>query len=218
MASLRRPFQTLFVLALLVLSACSNTPPAALQVDAPEDTAAAADESAAVDSMSTTLPETIAMVDDASEEIPLAEGSPAANGSLPRTTAEGIALSAGPIDFDYGDGPVASFEVNAEHRDGSTGLFLPIDQLKADAAVFDVISWAGSGGTYVLLAETGPSVAVVRLTSSAGGLDRTAPNSSGLAVLAVRAEDLPSLRIEALDDSGTVVATCADDGDFLRCS
>lgn len=226
MAFTRRPFRILIVFALLLVSACSNTRPTALQPADPSGNAVAAAESETSDAAS--IPESVAMADespaellatdDGPEQTPMAEGSAEATGSLPRTTAEGIALSARTTDFDYGNGPEPSLEVDAKHADGWTGVFLPIDKATADTDGLDVITWAGSGGTYVVLAETGPSVRVVRLVSAAGGVDQTAPNSSRLAVVAVRAGELSDLRVEALDDSGNVIGTCATDDFLLRCS
>lgn len=153
------------------------------------------------------------------EDVPstdTSDGTTTADGTLPRTTTEGINLTSDTTEFDFGEGDVPTLELDAKHPGGSTGIYIPLDQLIADDEDLNALRWAGSGGTFIVLMETGPGVATVRMSSTQGGVDQTIPISD-LSVLAVRATELTELKVESLDADGNVLAVCTAESLLLTC-
>jgi len=185
----------------------------------PGDGASSGDDVPGDDASGNDVSDDDASVEDASGEPPVADvdGIETADGTLPRTTAEGIGLTSATTEFDFGDGDEPSLEIDAQHPNGSVGIYIPTDQLIADTEVLDVLRWAGSSGTFIVLAETGPTVATVRMTSTLGGIDQTLPVSN-FAVLAVRADELAQFTVTGLDANGNTVAECAAQSLLLMCS
>lgn len=216
---------SIFFVLLLALTACSNTAPSGVATDSsasdtsadvvPDEIAMAETESADSEGLSEqTAPEeqTGAPANDDSD--------PASSGKLPRTTAEGILLTAETTDFDFGNGEVPTLEISADSPIGLSGIYIALDDLVADTSSVNVLRWVGSGDTMVVLAETAPSVERVRLTSNLGAVDETAPNDSGFAVLGVifdSTNDLDGLELEAFDAEGNLVAACAPSSLLFNC-
>ncbi len=196
-------------------AADTTAPPETVEDDpvAASDTTVVSDDDAPSDTPVETAEPGLSEV-DADEGAPTPDQDPV----LPRRTAEGIELSLDWEETDFGDGPEPALWVRGERSGLVSGVTVDPTFLVADTATVDTIGWAGSAGVFVVMVETGPTVAEVRLASRLGGTDATGPDGDRLAVLGVVADELDDLSIEAIDGAGAVVGSCVSDGTFLNCT
>ncbi len=106
-----------------------------------------------------------------------------------------------------------------EYDADSVGVYV-----KAEAVVtvdtLDWINWASSGGRTLVVAEAGPAVDTITLTSRRGEVDTAKPEDDRFALLAVFGDGLEAIdELVAYDASGAVVGRCAPDADavFMPC-
>jgi hypothetical protein len=133
---------------------------------------------------------------------------------LPRTTEAGIRIEATSELFDFGDGDQDAILFNASSSSGIVGLYLDPESVVANGDVTDAIAWASSGGAVMIIFEVGPTVSLLSLESVDGHVDQVKPTSEQIAVLAVPGDGTNGVTATAFDKAGSVVATCAPEGEF----
>ncbi len=136
---------------------------------------------------------------------------------LPRTTPDGISLTAVIGERDFGSGPTATLEITGRGQGGFSAVISESD-VTSSTATIDSIIWGSGGQILVVLLEVGPEVKEVSLYGDDGSSDIARPTSDGLAAGAVLGSNADSFRAEAFDADGTLIGECAHDGSFLRCT
>lgn len=127
----------------------------------------------------------------------------------PRLTSEGISIYAHQSENDYGagDGVEPAIALYGEFEGAFAGSHVRGKKVSTTDTL-GVLGWSLTNDTFVVLAETGSSVAEVRLTSPAGGVDRVVPGDDYTAALAVFTDDLPNLTLEAFNIDGDKMHAC----------
>lgn len=142
-------------------------------------------------------------------------------GELPRTTAAGIRITTDleQVDFNDGNGTVNSISYHGTRGSDLVGAFLDPAFAATPADRTDSEVWVSSSGILLIVFHAGPGVTEMVLESSSGDIDRAAPGTDGVIVMAVPGSSPAQVEARALDSEGNVLATCSpDDLGFLGCS
>lgn len=141
---------------------------------------------------------------------------------LPRETALGIVITREETTADFGEGEVPTTNISAQFRGSGPGLFLDLTEPGDPTFVFpdlqlDSVGWVINAGIFVGVVEVTPAVSEIRAFGSNESTDATIADDDNYAFVAVRADGLEDVTIEAFDESGQLIGSCVEGDGFFRC-